>query len=637
MLPRIDSPRQLENLRNYKKLTAVRDYFKQARAATLDWTDWSEPDDWKKQFGPGAKISGPAENIPFLDWLKENEVDVLSEIRAFVSSYPTSRRKERRADDIEGFCRGAKFVLDDSVPGDHSHSQLTDAQEPTAWVSDRNWVPGSETAPRRYYERVLNNTELCEVLQKKRFHENSFGPPRRIYINNPNGATILALIRTAPASQAEGFRELFANYITDILTPNFTLRASSWWAGCFVISFNLPFYAISTKEKQDLRMGFYGKNMFRRRHSVSFLNLESLESKTPSEEDDNTERQTFLYQGVSSIMLTGKNDQYWTAVCLDEDFSGEEARLTSDDETLDELGTPTDPILAKADCDATKSPREYAFAALATSLLRIVEHHGDVQDCYSKSLMHHTSGLRDGSIDNISPEDFQGWGKRFQETLGMVIHCNSRVVDKLNMFLQRGVMISLDGLPHSSLLRGLQRDQGFVESLRDIVQARDDLQDIGSELSELLKNCEKSCEDSRRERKDDHADEQQSIARQVQQFTSAALVLGVQNLVAQLYSGRPENGGSSSWPGFIAVVLLIMAITVLASVALFREQMSRCSARLSSRIARTQIAQGCLCFLRKFFHSIGACFGLLRDRLVLLWNYLGIMRLLQLAARLLRR
>lgn len=46
------------------------------------------------------------------------------------------------------------------------------------------------------------------------------------YIKNPNGASVVALIKTTPASQIEGFRDLFADYITPTPEPKFILRQS---------------------------------------------------------------------------------------------------------------------------------------------------------------------------------------------------------------------------------------------------------------------------------------------------------------------------------------------------------------------------------------------------------------------------
>lgn len=46
------------------------------------------------------------------------------------------------------------------------------------------------------------------------------------YIKNPNGASVAAVVKTTPASQVEGFRYLFADYITSAPEPKFILRES---------------------------------------------------------------------------------------------------------------------------------------------------------------------------------------------------------------------------------------------------------------------------------------------------------------------------------------------------------------------------------------------------------------------------
>ncbi|KAM5353239.1 hypothetical protein ACJZ2D_016864 [Fusarium nematophilum] len=134
--------------------------------ATREYINSSQRDDWKKRFGPKIRLLGSFENQPFLDIIRQHELD-FPEVSSFVIPDPTSQRWERRASYIEGFCAGGSFILDNSIPGDPRYSHVTDGQEPTAWVSDRNRV--LDTAPRKHYDRVLNVIEFFEVLQKKVF------------------------------------------------------------------------------------------------------------------------------------------------------------------------------------------------------------------------------------------------------------------------------------------------------------------------------------------------------------------------------------------------------------------------------------------------------------------------------------
>ncbi|KAM0441053.1 hypothetical protein ACHAPT_000358 [Fusarium lateritium] len=512
--------RQAQNLPNPFKFTALRGCVQRLTTATLELVEWSEPDEWKKRLANTDKISPEDENKPFQELLRHFGVEPENDVASFIQPYMLSARWDRRVSHIEGFCAGGEFALQNAVPAGPETSPLEGTQEPEAWVSDRNWVDETLVGPRPDYPRILNNNRFHLVLQKKRFPEGSQGddpgPPRRIYIKNPNGASVVAIIKTAPATHAEGFRDLFAGYITPTPEPNFILRESEWWGGCFIMSFNIPYYGISTRELQDSRTISNRGRRLRNRYELDFLRHGLSDDERPFFPDG-----AILHEAVYSLMVTCKSHKYWTVGCFDDDFFNEYSRLESDEDILPVEGE-TDPILLKAELMAkgnlTKSPRAYALAALSIALHKVAEHHGNIQDVFKASLHRHTSDAEDGSHDKISAKELQTWIEKFPKALRRVIHSNSSLVRKLDHFLAKDVVLSPDAQPQGVLWRSLQRDPDALRSLFNINQYLNQLLDIDGELRQL----EIAWEEVRRKRKTDNEGEQQTITKQVYQIAIAA-------------------------------------------------------------------------------------------------------------------
>ncbi|KAL2675353.1 hypothetical protein Neosp_011537 [[Neocosmospora] mangrovei] len=575
MQPNAEADRRRENNeaqkpRNPLNHPAFRGYverFERWTTATLEWVDWSEPDEWRKRLRT-AKISPTIENKSLLEVLREGGIEI-DDIPCFIQPSRSSARWDRRVAQIEKFCAGGEFVLQNTIAGDPERSGVTGTQAPEAWVSDRNWVGDAPVDPRPNYPRILDNNELYQVLQKKRFPEGSqgegVGPPRRIYIKNPNGASVVAMIKTTPGSQAEGFRNLFADYITPTPEPKFRLRESSWWGGCFVISFNIPYYGISTRDLQDCRTISNGGKRLRNRHDLDFLHLHNHE--TSEDERSSFHDKAILHEAVYSLTVTGKSDQYWTAACLDDHAFNEESNLESDEETEVLVGK-SDPIIfqaevKKAEVELTKSPRAYAVAALKIALDKIVEHHGNVQDWFKESFYLHTSDGENDSPGNISAKEMDTWLEKFPKTLNYVVHSTSSLVTQLDHFLEKDVILGPDALPQGVLWQSLRQDPIALRSLLGVKQCRDDLCGIEGELKQL----EIVYEGVRRKRKYDNEGEQQIITKQVHRIAIAAFVFAIPNTVAQLYSAMPDMGGSASWPSYVAMVMV--CILMGAAVAMY--------------------------------------------------------------------
>ncbi|KAJ3471908.1 hypothetical protein MRS44_002007 [Fusarium solani] len=323
-----------------------------------------QPDDWTKRFGHKAKLLGPGEDRAILDTLREH-MPGFSEVRIFMSTDPKSPDWEHTVSRVERFCEGASFALDRSVPDDAENSRFKDIQEPRAWVSDQKWAPEGLQPQKRVHGGPLDCIELHNVLQRKCLRDDALGdkigPPRRIYINNPSGASVLALIRAIPASQVEGLRKLLTDYITSRPAPMLRLQVSSRLGGCFNISFTIPYYGIGTKDLQDARNISNGNSRLRPRYDLDFLHLKNYESGGSRNEASFFSDQV-LHEAIYSLTVTGKSDKYWTATCLDDDFFLEEPRLPTQEEDYDPI------IREKIMPTTTPSPRSYALASLlATS------------------------------------------------------------------------------------------------------------------------------------------------------------------------------------------------------------------------------------------------------------------------------
>ncbi|KAF5686407.1 arginyl-trna synthetase [Fusarium denticulatum] len=390
--------------------------------------------------------------------IREHDPDV-PEISTFILPDVRSQRWKRISSYIESFCEGASFVFDNSVSGDSSNPDFRDLQESRAWVSD--WDSSTEVLPlpERAYGRVLNYLELYTVLQRKPSTGGARNRPvshrRSLYINYPNGTSILALIRTALVHQREGFQELFASYITEKPTPKIGLGES-----------------------------------------------------------------------------VGKSERYWTAVFLDEDFADDVPKLSLEEEEDVTVGG-MDPIIVDAEfksADTIVSPRAYALASLAATLEGIVEHHTYIQEEFAASLSRHSLDLRQETPEKFTCQKHQEWRSKFQDYIGQVRYNTVQLLRKVNEFHDQDVCISPEGLPCSPPWLSVADEPDAKKSLWRVIACRNRLREISHELDYLV-------DEAKRE------------------LIRRCRVLGILNLVAQIYSGRPERGDSSAWAGFLFILI----------------------------------------------------------------------------------
>ncbi|KAF4995876.1 hypothetical protein FGRMN_4833 [Fusarium graminum] len=570
--PRFPGDLQIQNQSRLPDLDGV---VKRFRAATIEWAEWSQTDPWAKKYaGNKNKIVAATESLGLVDKLKAETQEDYDEVEAVFQSNTPSIVLERQARLVKGFIGDAAALLDAS--GDlvsHSNSNihsLSLSQEPSAWVSDRNWDPKDPEASSRKFGQVLNRRELWAALQKKfterltvclmkrffRKGENDEpGPPRRVYINKPDGGSILALLRTTPASQTPGLQALLANYITVAPTPVIRSREIAWWHHtCFLFHFSLPFFVISPKGHQDSRKLFNGQDPLRRRHDLSFLHLgdQGQDYYYGNESPTNP----FLLEAVCSIMVTGQSEHYWTTVCLNDDFAEDtdDQRLPSE-EDIEHLAGETDPITLQTD-DKIGSPRAYALATLAGVLAKVANYHKDIKDQFGTSLNRHTHTSWHGSPEKITASEMREWRKRYPGVLNWVIYYNSSIIEKLEHFLNHHLMLTPEGIPGHPLWQSVHKEEKAVDYLTDIKDTLDSLWDIDRELRRFLIEAS-------RENESGHQEEQLGRDKNLHKIAFAGFVLAILNLIAQIYAGRPQDTNALLSPGFMALMVFCFLLCVI--------------------------------------------------------------------------
>ncbi|KAF5603050.1 arginyl-trna synthetase [Fusarium pseudocircinatum] len=514
-----------------------------------DWVKgaiWDGPDEWRDQSRIDRyKISAVEHNKPFVEVIKERSGYDFSEISAFMDRNPGLLHWEHDTLCVEAFCQGADEILDNPDADRAPDGQLSKEDRPEAWVSDRNyWLSQDGIAQEHWYGQVLDRLGFYQVLKNERFRLNStgemIGPARQVYINNPDGASVLAILRTAPHPHADGLRDLLSNYISSSPTPNLSLRVSDFWNASFVLNFNLPFFAIGPSEKQDKRVFHTSKHKFRARYPLDSLNLQDPRSRLGCGENFSFQKKLVLHEAVYALITTGPSEPHWTAYCFDENFFEEdEDEESEDEESGDEdedesLEPSVDPIIDEAELKGPMNmwlPRQYSLAALAKQLEKILGYHTHVHEVFKHNL------------DIYAVDDF----------------------------LAKDVQVNPDGAPQGVLWQSLRNNSKAMKSLRSIKDSLYRLRATGGKLEQI----KETFEELRREKKFDHADEQKDREKRNQEFTIAAFVFGILTLIAQVYSGKPQKDDPESWPLYIAMVVLFVVICTAGILYIIRRRVTR--------------------------------------------------------------
>ncbi|WKT39782.1 hypothetical protein QSH57_001601 [Fusarium oxysporum f. sp. vasinfectum] len=571
----------MELLRRNKTLpTTSPTHGKFSRAASYyDWVKgaiWDAQDEWRDQSRVGRyKIAVGEHNRPFIEVIRERSEYDLPLISAFMDRTPGLLHWEHDTLCVEAFCESAHNILDgpDQERRQDSHSSHLD--EPKAWVSDRNyWLCRDGMAQERLYGSVLSRLELYQFLRRERFRLNSagemIGPSRQLHITNPDGASVLAILRTAPYPHVDGLRDLLSNYISSSPAPNLSLRVSDFWHASFVINFNLPFFAIGPSRRQDKRVFYTSNHKFRARYPLDSLNLQDPRSRLGNGQNFSFQDKLVLHEAVYALTATGPN-------------------------------VSVDPIINEPELKEPMNmwlPRQYCLAALAKQLDKILGYHSHVHEVFKHNLEVYMSSTREGSSETVYPSVKPAW-KGFPELLGKVIFCNLKLIEAVDDFLEKDVQVSLDGAPLGALWKSLRGDTKAMKSLRYIKDCLNRLRATGGKLEQI----KESFEELRREKKFDHADEQKDRDKRNQEFTIAAFVFGILTLIAQVYSGKPQKDDSESWPLYITMVVSHVAKHGRLLIAYFKKTAESAEGNPETGSLRRFIAwlwkhSGCAFFLR---------------------------------------
>ncbi|KAF6530122.1 hypothetical protein HZS61_001434 [Fusarium oxysporum f. sp. conglutinans] len=534
--------RAMELLRRNKTLpTTSPTHGKFSRAASYyDWVKgaiWDAQDEWRDQSRVGRyKIAVGEHNRPFIEVIRERSEYDLPLISAFMDRTPGLLHWEHDTLCVEAFCESAHNILDGPDQERRQDSQSSHLDEPKAWVSDRNyWLCRDGMAQERLYGSVLSRLELYQFLRRERFRLNSagemIGPSRQLHITNPDGASVLAILRTAPYPHVDGLRDLLSNYISSSPAPNLSLRVSDFWHASFVINFNLPFFAIGPSRRQDKRVFYTSNHKFRARYPLDSLNLQDPRSRLGNGQNFSFQDKLVLHEAVYALTATGPSEPHWTVYCFDEDFfeeedneddDGDEGDEESDDDDDQSLDVSVDPIINEPELKEPMNmwlPRQYCLAALAKQLDKILGYHSHVHEVFKHNLEVYMSSTREGSSETVYPSVKPAW-KGFPELLGKVIFCNLKLIEAVDDFLEKDVQVSLDGAPLGALWKSLRGDTKAMKSLRYIKDCLNRLRATGGKLEQI----KESFEELRREKKFDHADEQKDRDKRNQEFTIAAFV-----------------------------------------------------------------------------------------------------------------
>ncbi|RKL45900.1 Arginine--tRNA ligase, cytoplasmic [Fusarium proliferatum] len=540
MASTIERVPQIANSRRGRSFLGF-DYLERFTSATYELvvtaaSDWADKYEWGKRFGHRVRIKVTEEDKPFIEVFRENyeddEDEETDEIVAFMLPFPRLPRWEDRLTHVSEFCEGAGFIIVNFIPDDPGNSRLKDVQEPRAWIFDCHLNPQISVPSNPLHDRLLTNIEFHGALQQE---------VRKLYlVTTINNQQRPETDYSTKSALQQRFRA----------RDNRKYSANDWWTPGFVIECNLPYLAISTQDRSDTRILSKNKN-FRARDDIAFLNLKSSTTPRDQQQSSCVPDNAVLHVAVFSLMITGRSEQYSTTVCLDDEFFDQESRLMSDEEVLS-VGGREDPITLQPEFKRARSPRAYLLVALDRQLERIVDYHGNVLERLKNSI----------EIYIAIPEDrspaMEEWIKRFPLVLNKLVQFNSSLAKKVSHFLTDDVMVGPDEVPYGPLWQGLQAELGAIKSLRAIKRYCTHLRDINTGLEHLRD----AFEDVRRKRKNDYAAEQQTRDRTIEQVTVAAFGLAIMNLIAQVYTGKPGKDDSSSWPAYIAMVIIFNVICI---------------------------------------------------------------------------
>ncbi|KAF5578379.1 RNA-binding protein [Fusarium pseudocircinatum] len=415
---------------------------------------WNRPRGHSGQFSGSQRLFHPEkEDTSYLQIMKETGLlDDEGEVPALFLGYPDSKSTERGIERVQDFCGGASFALDNFVshplrsgPYASSDTRVVDSsiQIPYfAVVTDVDWCQNTLSYTSRD-KPLASSLRLNEMLKEKRYHHigPKLGPVlmkqlRRIYIHNPDAASIMALIRTMSCRQVAILRPMIMSYVTTKINPCIQINETHWWGSRqHHLRFQFPFFTLIPEGYNDPRTMSKTGEPFRTRLSLSFL-TES-HSGTLFCQDSRAS----LCESVISFGMAVHSIDYWDVYCFEDgdtstsifgfDFEDDESGSESDFQTTEEM--------------LRHSPRTFFLHTMTLSLDRVLDQHTMILEVFQDFIKRQARYLPKSAKQ---PNEFTDNRRQLKEALRQVLNSVTVLTRNVQEFLSNDPRKDLEDVPN---------------------------------------------------------------------------------------------------------------------------------------------------------------------------------------------
>ncbi|RKK20191.1 hypothetical protein BFJ63_vAg1424 [Fusarium oxysporum f. sp. narcissi] len=508
---------------------------------------WKRPEDPKSHSGQFLKFQRlfhpDKEGTSYLQTLNEaGLLDHEAEVPTLLLCYPDTKFTERSMKRIKDFCRGASFALDKFVSHPLSSGPYASSDtsiKPTAMdssieipffavVTDVGWCDNTLCYTSRH-KPLASSLRLNEMLKEKRFHPIGPGPGpalirqlRRIYIHNPDGASILALMRTMSCRQVAILRPIIMSYVTTNIDPYIQINETQWWGSCqHHLRFQFPFFTLVPKGYHDPRTMSKTGEPFRTRLSLSFL------TQCPVGTLFREHSQASLCESVISFGIAVHSIDYWDVYCFEDgnasisifgfDFEDDESGFDNDLQISEEM--------------LRHSPRTFFLHTMSVSLDRALDQHTEILEVFQDFIKGQVRYL---SKSAKQPNGFTHNSRQLKETLRQVLHSITVLTRNVHEFLSNDPRKDLEDVPHGGDFADGSKPNDMETLLRRINTLCGRLRGIQlayQQLEAKVTSVSGEQEDLARRPRDKY----------ITQITIAAFTLGILNLIAQIFAAYGSN------------------------------------------------------------------------------------------------
>ncbi|KAI1009864.1 hypothetical protein LB504_003152 [Fusarium proliferatum] len=480
------------------------------------------------------------EGTSLLKTLNEAGVGVLDdevEVPALLFGYPLTKVTERSIERIRDFCCGASFALDKFVshplssgPYASSDTRAVDSSIEIPYfavVTDVGWCQNTLSYTSQD-KPLASSLRLNEMLKEQRFHIGPGPGPalikqlRRIYIHNPDGASVMALIRTMSCRQVAILRPMIMSYVTTKIDPYIQINETQWGESCqHHLRFQFPFFTLISEGYNDPRTMSKTGEPFRTRLSLSFLT----ESHSGTLFCQGS--QASLCESVISFGIAVHSIDYWDVYCFEDgdtstsifgfDFEDDESGSESDSKTPEEM--------------LRHSPRTFFLHTMSLSLDRVLDQHTMILEVFQDFSKRQERYL---SKSAKQPNQFADNSRRLKEALRQVLNSITVLTRNVQEFLSNDPRKDLEDVPNGGDFADGSKPNDMETLLRRIKSLCGRLHDVQlayQQLEAKLISISREQEELVRMRRD----------RSSEEFMVAAFVFGILTLIAQIYGAYGSN------------------------------------------------------------------------------------------------